>query len=559
MFTIEYYRDDVALDERWNAYGDGASDFFVAPTKYLVPHEDVLGPDWAYVRESNWAIWAGGGNDTVYGSNANRADRLYGEEGDDWVYGMAGGDFIEGGTGNDHLDGGDDDDDLFGDSGNDHLDGGTGNDVLHGGGDADRLLGYDGDDQLFGDSGTDTLEGEAGNDLLDGGDGDDKVDGGDGNDTVKGGAGADWLDGGDGKDYLYGGLGDDAYIVRDAANDIVAEEAWDGGYDTVYVAQASYTLPAYVEEARPHQSLSGPVQLSGNADANWLYGTGHADKLSGLAGDDYLDGGAGNDTMNGGDGNDRYVVDAAGDSVIDTSGIDTVDSLLGAYVLPAAVENLNIVAAGSANGTGNELSNTLQGGSGNNVIDGRGGADSIDGGLGSDFLYGGEGNDSLAGGFDADWLFGENGTDTLRGDFGNDLLYGGAGQDFLYGGEGNDTLVGGAGRDALWGGNGSDTFRITLAGDSQTGPGIDRVVDFQKGLDRIDLSMIDADTSMPGNQAFSFFGMGAPMFTGAGDLWAVQGRDNVTRVFGDVNGDGVSDVQIEVAGLVTFSAADFGL
>ena len=72
--------------------------------------------------------------------------------------------------------------------------------------------------------------------------------------------------------------------------------------------------------------------------------------------------------------------------------------------------------------TGNELENTILGGSGKNTI------------------YGGDGYDSIVGGKLADKLFGEGDDDTL---------WGGAGNDTLTGGDGNDLFVYTAGKDVI--------------------------------------------------------------------------------------------------------------
>ncbi|MHB9705967.1 type I secretion C-terminal target domain-containing protein [Alcaligenes aquatilis] len=73
---------------------------------------------------------------------------------------------------------------------------------------------------------------------------------------------------------------------------------------------------------------------------------------------------------------------------------------------------------------------------------------------------------------------------------GNDTLDGGSGNDILYGQGGNDTLIGGAGDDILFGGAGNDTFQWN-AGDqgSVAKPAVDRVMDFgAAGEDTLDIS-----------------------------------------------------------------------
>ena len=82
-----------------------------------------------------------------------------------------------------------------------------------------------------------------------------------------------------------------------------------------------------------------------------------------------------------------------------------------------------------------------------NIIDGGAGNDRLDGGGGDDVLNGGTGNDMLRGGAQ---------DDTLNGDDGNDMLFGNAGNDVLEGGNGNDTLNGNAGADTVNGGDGDD-------------------------------------------------------------------------------------------------------
>ena len=108
--------------------------------------------------------------------------------------------------------------------------------------------------------------------------------------------------------------------------------------------------------------------------------------------------------MIGGTGNDTYIVDNAGDVVVEglSAGVDRVDSLSDSYTLGANVENLSYVGAGSFAGTGNTLANTITGGAGNDVLTGGAGNDTLIGGLGNDtFMFAaGFGNDRVMG-FDA--------------------------------------------------------------------------------------------------------------------------------------------------------------
>jgi Ca2+-binding RTX toxin-like protein len=142
----------------------------------------------------------------------------------------------------------------------------------------------------------------------------------------------------------------------------------------------------------------------------------------------------------------------------------------------------------------------IWGDAGNDELHGGAGADVIQGGIGDDrlfgdsdddFLDGAAGNDTVSGGSGTDSLEGGDGNDLLFGDGGNDSLAGGAGSDLLEGGSGDDTLVGGSGADTLSGGLGIDRFKFTDAGDSSSSP--DRILDFDRLFDRIDLAAIDVN------------------------------------------------------------------
>ena len=145
---------------------------------------------------------------------------------------------------------------------------------------------------------------------------------------------------------------------------------------------------------------------------------------------------------------------------------------------------------------------TVYAGSGNDTVISGAGNDTLYGGSGNDKLYGGDDNDVLNGGSGLDQLFGDAGIDLLNGGTGDDTLSGGAGRDTLNGGADNDTLIGGSGADTLIGGYGADTFKFTDATDLGFGH-TDVIKDFSRTqLDRIDLSGIDANDTLKGNQAF---------------------------------------------------------
>ncbi|MFM9937551.1 MAG: calcium-binding protein [Novosphingobium sp.] len=151
------------------------------------------------------------------------------------------------------------------------------------------------------------------------------------------------------------------------------------------------------------------------------------------------------------------------------------------------------------------------GGASDDTLRGFGGYDTLSGGRGNDTLIGDAGNDRLNGGF---------GEDALLGGTGNDRLQGGGGNDVLVGGAGDDLLTGGTGRDIQTGGTGADTFRFTDFA-QLPGEGDELITDFTRSQgDKIDLRLIDANTAVDGDQAFTFHDntSGADESYGAGDL-----------------------------------------
>ena len=217
---------------------------------------------------------------------------------------------------------------------------------------------------------------------------------------------------------------------------------------------------------------------------------------------------------------------------------------------------------------------------GNDVLDGLVGDDALYGGAGDDDLTGGLGHDTLTGGAGADRLDGGTGLDRAsyagalsgvtvslatgqgsRGDAAGDVLAGvenvsgsdfcdrltgDAGANRIAGRAGADRIVGGGGADVLTGGSGADRFVFGRIADSGPGPSRDRISDFTTGQDRIDLRGIDADGAAgTGNGTFRFLAAG---FDGAGAALQVRVVGLVTLVEGDVDGDGLADFQIALAG-----------
>ncbi len=495
--------------------------------------------------------------------------------------------------------------------------GGQGHDTLRGGDGAFTAFGGAGDDLLVGGLGSTWLEGGAGNDTLmaqAAANGGAHLQGGAGNDVLvapgmPAGFTPQQLDSPKYRITMNGGEGDDVYVINSLRPQVVAEEKAyipqytttpieAGGHDRVVLTfghGTTFRLGAGIEDLTVVAMVDNPWRpgvsgqiwgneldnliilldgaksaglipflhagdghdtVIGSSYADEIYaGRGHDlvrgmagdDRISGYQGNDTLDGGTGADTLDGGEGDDHYYVDSLGDIAQEgilgngAGGVDHVFASVWTWTLHASIEHLTYNGSQAFTGIGNGSANIITGGAKGDALHGMGGDDHLVGLGGDDGLHGGAGADTLDGGA---------GRDTLNGGEGNDLLRGGAG---------DDLLRGGAGRDTMLGGEGADVFAFAALSES-TPTAMDVIMDFERGLDRINLHAIDANVLLAGDQAFNWLGVlrGNPLFNGAGDLWGVQTARGI-ELRGDVNGDGLADFALEVRGTVTLSAADFVL
>ncbi|KAE9643648.1 calcium-binding protein, partial [Pseudomonas sp. PB106] len=216
------------------------------------------------------------------------------------------------------------------------------------------------------------------------------------NNVMTGNSGNNVLNGGAGLDTMIGGDGDDTYYLDQSGELSLIQENANEGSDTLRIYYNATPMTNVVNLNLGNLTNvenvwlmgTGGYNVQGNSLNNYLLGSASADTLQGGAGNDRLDGAAGADTLIGGSGDDTYVIDNAGDVVIELGGEgrDLVLSNIG-YTLTANVEDGQLLGSSDLYLVGNGLDNVLTGNSGNNILNGQEGADTMDGGAGNDTYF----------------------------------------------------------------------------------------------------------------------------------------------------------------------------
>jgi len=406
---------------------------------------------------------------------------------------------------------------------------------------------------------------------------DDIITGNTGDDTIEGGTGKNWIDGGP-------------------------------GVDTASYAKAASGVTVNLSLATAQNTGGAGIDTLANFEN--LRGSAYNDTLTGNAAANVIEGGLGNDTINGGAGSDTASYEHASSRVVVSLAIAGAQNTIGAGV-DTLVQIENLIGSPSSDTlTGNDGSNVIEGGAGADLIDGRGGYDIASyehaaSAVRVDLAISGAQN-TLGAGWDTltsiEALRGSNFNDTLKGNAGSNIIEGGPGDDTIDGAGGSDTasyahatagvtvslaatsrqnttgagldlltnmenllgspfddrltgnsganaIEGGAGKDIVTGGAGADTFVFARIADTAVGANRDVIMDFQSGVDRIDLWRIDANINVAGDQAFTF--IGASSFSGVpGQLRFANGI-----LSGDVDGNRVADFEIGLPGVAALNPA----
>lgn len=143
---------------------------------------------------------------------------------------------------------------------------------------------------------------------------------------------------------------------------------------------------------------------------------------------------------------------------------------------------------------------------------------------------------------------------TLLGGSGSELISGRGLADRLVGGSGNDTLAGGLGADTLVGGEGVDVFRIAV-GDS-TGAAKDTVLDFISGLDKLQIEQ--SMSSFLGSYSTLAAAQTAAAGAATGRLaYFVSGTNTLYVVAAPSGVASSTDTVVQLTGVTGLTAADF--
>ena len=316
--------------------------------------------------------------------------------------------------------------------------------------------------------------------------------------------------------------------------------------------------------------------VEGATGDGYIYGNGGSDQIISDDGDDHVDGGVGTDIVETGGGDDSLNGGPSGDTLdggdgTDAASYETADVGITAVLESDPVVSVNGLRASRVTNTGdaagdvyknienligsahvdtligNKYRNTLTGGKSGDILDGRAGVDiagysnsetAVFANLSAPYENQGDAQgdtytsiEGLEGSMYADTLIGSDLANQISGGLGDDQIAGRAGKDTLTGDLGSDSIDCGSDNEA-------DIVKYLSIADTPVGSGRDQIINFKIANDKIDLSKIDANTKVKGNQAFLF----SNTTPTANSVWyVIKGRDVLVR--GDVDGNTKADFE----------------
>ncbi|MBL3521827.1 M10 family metallopeptidase [Serratia plymuthica] len=137
------------------------------------------------------------------------------------------------------------------------------------------------------------------------------------------------------------------------------------------------------------------------------------------------------------------------------------------------------------------------------------------------------------------------------GGSGNDVIVGNNAANIIKGGAGNDVIYGGGGQDQLSGGSGKDIFVFAAVSDSPyTSP--DKILDFETGIDKIDLSFFNH-----GDKGNDFIHFVENLSGQAGEaLLSYNAQTHLSELALNIHGNAGPDFLVQIVGQAN-AATDF--
>ncbi|MGD1699644.1 calcium-binding protein [Dapis sp. BLCC M229] len=343
------------------------------------------------------------------------------------------------------------------------------------------------------------------------------------------------LYGGDGDDFIRGLIGDN-WFSANRGNDILLV----GARDSIYGGRGSDTISVFTPEVLDVLDFDALPTFTGDTgqDENFISANRDADLVVGFGDRDSIYGGRDADTLYSLGSQVRVSGDRADDIIINLNQERTGTPVDSEAIVLVPIERSTLLG-----GEGNDFIQGAVGsfGDGRNSLDGGAGDDTLQGQAARDTLSGGEGDDFIVTELleENEGKFSPNGVAVETAGFsGQNRLDGGEGNDTIEAGFITDTMIGGVGNDSLSGifnrvdgGIGNDTIDATgISTDASGGAAIEVTLIGGAGNDRL------LGSSNPGVSNFFDGGTGNDFiqFGGTSDqlIGNTQGNDTVIAAQG---------------------------
>lgn len=391
--------------------------------------------------------------DTIYGGGTN--DTIYGGAGDDYIW-----------TGNEIAG------IINAGEGNNHIDSESNYNMITAGSGDDFVWSHNGHDTISLGEGNNHVDSDTSTDMITAGSGDDFVWSYNSNNTINLGDGANHVDSdtsynnittGSGDDFVWSGNGHDTINLGDGNNHVDSDSSYDvitfgTGNDTVYSSNDFETINSgagddYIHTYNSHNTINagdGYDYIESDTSANTIT-TGSENN--------HIWSGNGNDTIYAGSGNDTINADYSSDLINAGEGDNFITSNTCSNTINTAAGN-DFVWSGNSH-------DTINVGDGNNHVESDHGTNSITMGSGNDFIWSGNGsNDTINTGSGDDLIISDNSSNTIDAGDGNDTINSGYSYNTINSGAGNDSINIGFGHNIINSGDGNDTINSFQSNDT---------------------------------------------------------------------------------------------